>query len=313
MEIAVPQTKGGEFLLQNTNTETLYSVEYRSEEAQMIQETVRQFLSNEIFSRLEVLETPEGMQLTPQLLKQCGTLGLLGLEVPETLGGSDLSLTNTLHFVEEMGKSYSFGGAIGLQTSIGISPIVHYGSSYIKEKYLPHMITGDLLSAFCLTEPNAGSDANSGKTRATMTAEGNYVITGQKAWISNGGLAQLYIVFAKIEDDKNLSAFVVEKAFGGTTVGAEEQKMGLSGWSTTPLFFDKVLVPKENLLGERNQGFKIALNTLNTGRIKLGVSALGISKMTANYAVNYAIAREQFGQSISDFGAIKEKLAQYVH
>ena len=209
-----------------------------------------------------------------------------------------------------MSRGYSFTGALGVQTSIGIAPIFLYGTAYLKEKYLAKMIGGELLSAFALTEPNAGSDANAGKTKAVIDENGDYIINGQKAWISNAGIADLFIVFAKIEDDKNLSAFVVEKDFGGITIGPEEKKMGFSGWSTCQVFFENVKVPKTQLLGERNKGLKIALNTLNTGRIKLGASCIGVGSKALTHAVDYAKQREQFGKSIASFGAIQDKIAR---
>ena len=313
MSVSVVKKQGGDFLLAKSDVSDVYTVEFKSEEAGFIQESVKQFLSSEVHARLEEMESPKGIELTPQLLKQAGELGFLGLEVPEILGGIDLSFKDTLHFVEEICKGLSFSGAIGVQTSIGIAPILLYGSDYLKQKYLPSMMEGKLLSAFSLTEPNAGSDANAGKTRAIIDKASNvYVINGQKAWISNAGIADMFIVFAKIEDDRNLSAFVVEKSFGGITIGAEEKKMGLSGWSTCQVFFDDVRVPKENLLGIRNEGLKIALNTLNTGRMKLGVSGMSNSKVAIDCAVNYAKERHQFGKSISEFGAIQDKLAKMV-
>ncbi len=303
--------KGGAFLVSKTDNQDVYIPEDKSEEAVMIQETIKQFVAKEILPNLETVESQEGIQYSKKLLKQCGELGLLGLEVSETYNGADLSFKDTLHFVEEICKSYSFSGAIGVQTSIGIAPILLYGTDYLKEKYLPRMMDGSLISSFCLTEPDAGSDANSGKTKAIIDeANQEYIISGQKAWISNAGISDLFIVFAKIEDDKNLSAFVIEKNFGGITIGAEEKKMGLSGWSTCQLFLDQVKVPFNQLLGKRNEGFKIALNTLNTGRIKLGASCIGIGKLTLNYAVAYANQRIQFKKPISAFGAIQDKLAK---
>ncbi|CAL2062945.1 acyl-CoA dehydrogenase family protein [Tenacibaculum sp. 190524A05c] len=304
------QTKGGTFLIQPTELSSFYIKELISEEAKMMHDAGTSFIKNEIENRLEFMETPEAIQVGPELIQKCGELGFLGLEVSEKYGGMDMSFKDVLHFTTTMSKGYSFTGALGVQTSIGIAPVFLYGSDFLKEKYLTKMIAGELLSAFALTEPNAGSDANSGKTKATLDAEGNFSINGQKAWISNAGIADIFIVFAKIEDDKNLSAFVVEKDFGGITIGPEEKKMGFSGWSTCQVFFENVKVPKENLLGERNKGLKIGLNTLNTGRIKLGASCIGVGNKVIQHAKEYAKQREQFGKTISSFGAIKNKLAR---
>ncbi|OSY89532.1 hypothetical protein WH52_02550 [Tenacibaculum holothuriorum] len=301
---------GGSFLVKNESLATFYTTELKTEESIMIQEAATQFLETEIESNLEELESVAGIDKTPDLLKKCGDLGFLSLEVSEKYGGVNLSLKDVLHYVESMSKGYSFAGALGVQTSIGIAPVLLYGSEYLKEQYIPKMTDGSFISAFALTEPNAGSDANAGKTKATINTEGNYVINGQKAWISNAGIANMFIVFAKIEDDKNLSAFIVDRDFGGISFGPEEKKMGLSGWSTRQVFFENTIVPSTHLLGERNRGLKIALNTLNTGRIKLGAACLGVSKLALEHSVNYAIEREQFGKSILEFGAMKDKIAK---
>src|SRR5690606_31390598 len=198
-------------------------------------------------------------------------------------------------------------------TGIGTLPILYYGDDAQKEKYLPKLATGEWKAAYCLTEPDSGSDANSGKTKATLTADGKfYELTGQKMWITNGGFADVYIVFAKIEDDKNLSAFIVERSFGGITMNEEEKKMGIKGSSTRQIFFNDCKVPVENLLSERQNGFKIAVNILNIGRIKLGAAAFGGSKAAIDHSVNYANERKQFGTSIANFGAIKHKIAEMV-
>lgn len=308
-ETLKPQV-GGSFLVENESTANFYTTELKTEESAMIQEAAEQFLQTEIETNLEELESIVGIEKTPDLLKKCGDLGFLSLEVSEAYNGVNLPLKSVLHFVEAISKGYSFAGALGVQTSIGIAPILLYGSDFLKEKYIPEMTEGTQISAFALTEPNAGSDANAGKTKATIDAEGNYIISGQKAWISNAGIANLFIVFAKVEDDKNLSAFVVDRAFGGVSFGPEEKKMGLSGWSTRQVFFENTKVPADHLLGERNKGLKIALNTLNTGRIKLSASCLGVGKLAMKHAVNYAVERQQFGKSIIEFGAMQEKIAQ---
>ncbi|CAL2104537.1 Butyryl-CoA dehydrogenase [Tenacibaculum sp. 190130A14a] len=307
---AITLNIGGSFLVKDESLDNFYTTELKSEESIMIQEAASQFLETEIAPNMEELESINGIDKTPELLKKCGELGFLSLEVSEEYDGVNLSLKDVLHFVESMSKGYSFGGALGVQTSIGIAPVLLYGSDFLKEHYISKMTDGTFISAFALTEPNAGSDANAGKTKATINNNGDYIINGQKAWISNAGIANMFIVFAKIEDDKNLSAFVVDKNFGGISFGPEEKKMGLSGWSTRQVFFENTIVPSTHLLGERNKGLKIALNTLNTGRIKLAASCLGIGKLALEHSVNYAIEREQFGKSILEFGAMKDKIAK---
>lgn len=300
---------GGKFLVEEISSDTVYIPEMKSAETSMMLESAGQFLATELEGNPH-LETKEGIDATPELLKKCGDLGFLGLEVSEEYGGLNLSLKEVLHFVEAFSKGHSFAGALGVQTSIGIAPLLLYGSPFLKDKYLSSMLAGEVISAFALTEPNAGSDANAGTTKALIDDAGNYSISGQKAWISNAGLADIFIVFAKIEDDRNLSAFLVHKDFGGITLGPEEQKMGLMGWSTRQVFFDQTKVPQSHLLGERNKGLKIALNTLNTGRIKLGASCIGVSKLSMEHAVEYAMERAQFGKPIISYGAIREKIAK---
>jgi alkylation response protein AidB-like acyl-CoA dehydrogenase len=215
--------------------------------------------------------------------------------------------------VEEMGKGFSFAVAFSAHTGIGTLPILYYGSDEQKEKYIPKLASGEFIGAYCLTEADAGSDANSGKTKAKLSDDGkHYILNGVKIWITNGGVADLLIVFAKIDDDEKLSAFIVETSYDGVTIGADEEKMGIKGSSTVQIYLDDVKVPVENLLGERNGGFKIALNILNLGRIKLAGATTGASKSCISHAVNYANERKQFGQPIANFGAIKHKLAEMV-
>jgi alkylation response protein AidB-like acyl-CoA dehydrogenase len=213
--------------------------------------------------------------------------------------------------VEEMGKGYSFAVAYSAHTGIGTLPILYYGTEEQKQTYLPKLATGEFIGAYCLTEAEAGSDPNSGKTKAVLSADGStYTLNGVKIWITNGGVADLLIVFAKIGDDKNLSAFIVETATPGITIGADEEKMGIKGSSTVQVYFDNVVIPATNLLGEQNGGFKIALNILNLGRIKLSGAAVGACKGTINLALDYANERKQFGTAIANFGAIKYKLGE---
>ena len=247
----------------------------------------------------------------PQLLDKAGELGLLGTSVPEQYGGFGMDFNTSMLVAETLGAGHSFAVAISAHTGIGTLPILYYGSDEQKEKYLPRLATGEWKAAYCLTEPDSGSDANSGKTKAVLTSDKkHYLINGQKMWITNGGFADIFIVFAKIENDKNLSAFIVEKDFGGITMNEEEKKMGIKGSSTRQVFFNDCKVPVENLLSERENGFKIAVNILNIGRIKLAAAAIGACKEITRKATNYSNERKQFGKTIASFGAIKHKLAE---
>lgn len=282
-----------------------------SEEEQMILGSVKEFILREVQPMAEELEHQKEHSRSVTLLEKAGELGLLGLGIAEEYGGIPVSFNTSLRVTEEVGRVSEFSPTFGVQTSIGIAPILFYGSEAQKQRYLPKLVSGEWKSCYCLTEPGAGSDANSGKTRATPAEDGAaYLVNGQKMWITNSGFANIFIVFAKVEDDRNLSAFIVEKEFGGISLGEEERKMGIKGSSTRQVFFNDVRVPEENMLGKRGEGFKIALNVLNGGRIKLGAGAIGTSKTAFDLAVQYAIDRKQFGSSISSFGAIQHKLAQ---
>ena len=277
----------------------------------MIAQTCRDFLHQEIYPNLDDIDSMKHPELMPSLLDKAGELGLLGTSVPEKYEGFGMNFNTSMLVAEVFGAGHSFAVAISAHTGIGTLPILYYGNEEQKAKYLPKLATGEWKAAYCLTEPDSGSDANSGKTKATLTDDGkHYLINGQKMWITNGGFADLFIVFAKIGDDKNLSAFIVEKSFGGITMNEEEKKMGIKGSSTRQIFFNDCKVPAENLLSERENGFKIAVNILNIGRIKLGVAAIGACKEVTSTAINYANERKQFGQSISSFGAIKHKIAE---
>ncbi len=303
--------RGGEFLIRETNASEVFIPEEWSEEQRMIQQTCRDFLVQEIYPKLDEIDSMKNPELMPSLLDKAGELGLLGTSVPEKYDGFGMNFNTSMLVAEVFGAGHSFAVAISAHTGLGTLPILYYGNEEQKTKYLPKLATGEWKAAYCLTEPDSGSDANSGKTKATLTEDGkHYLINGQKMWITNGGFADLFIVFAKIEDDKNLSAFIVEKTFGGITMNEEEHKMGIKGSSTRQIFFNDCKVPVENLLSERENGFKIAVNILNIGRIKLGVAAIGACKEVTSTAVNYANERKQFGQSISSFGAIKHKIAE---
>lgn len=303
--------KGGEFLVRETNPEEIFIPEEWSEEQRMIAQTCKDFLKAEIYPRLDDIDSMEHPDLMPRLLDKAGELGLLGTSVPEQYGGFGMNFNTSMLVAESLGPGHSFAVAISAHTGIGTLPILYYGNDQQKGKYLPKLATGEWKAAYCLTEPDSGSDANSGKTKAVLTSDKkHYLINGQKMWITNGGFAEVFIVFAKIEDDKNLSAFIVEKEFGGITMNEEEKKMGIKGSSTRQIFFNDCKVPAENLLSERENGFKIAVNILNIGRIKLAAAAIGACKEITSKATNYSNERKQFGQSISNFGAIKHKLAE---
>lgn len=302
--------KGGEFLIRETKAQDVFIPEEFSEEQQMMAQACRDFIEKEIApnrDRIDSLE--EG--LMPELLKKAGELGLLGIAIPEAYGGLGMDFNTSMLMADVIGASGSFSTAYGAHTGIGTLPILYYGTEAQKQKYLPKLASGEWASAYCLTEPDSGSDANSGKTKATLTEDGShYLINGQKMWISNAGFADLFIVFAKIDDDKNLTAFIVEKTFGGITMNDEERKLGIKGSSTRQVFFNDCKVPAENMLSDRQNGFKIAVNILNIGRIKLGAGVIGGCKEIATQATTYANERKQFGVSISSFGAIKHKLAE---
>jgi len=305
--------RGGEFLIRETQAREIFIPEDFNEEQKMIRQQCQDFLDKEVFNRLDEIDSMKDPKLMPSLLDKAGELGLLGTSVPTEYGGFGMDFNTTMLVAEVIGGGHSLAVALSAHTGIGTLPIVYYGSEDQKKKYLPKLATGEWKAAYCLTEPDSGSDANSGKTKAVPSADGKqYVINGQKMWITNGGFADIFIVFAKIENDKNLSAFIVEKTFGGITMNEEEHKMGIKGSSTRQIFFNDCKVPAENLLSERENGFKIAVNILNVGRIKLGVAAIGGCKKTISLATTYAKERKQFGTSISNFGAIKHKLAEMV-
>jgi alkylation response protein AidB-like acyl-CoA dehydrogenase len=302
--------KGGEFLIRDTKAEDVFIPEEFDEEQRMIGQSCTEFLSQEVIPIIDRIDSMEE-GLMPSLLKQAGELGLLGISVPEELGGFGKDFSTSMYVAEKTGAGYSFSVAISAHTGIGTLPILYYGNKEQREKYIPKLASGEWLASYCLTEPGAGSDANSGKTKATLTEDGkHYLINGQKMWITNGGFADVFIVFAKIEDDKNLTAFIVEKEFGGITLNPEEKKMGIKGSSTRQVFFNDTKVPVENMLSDRQNGFKIALNILNIGRAKLATATIGGAKDTITESIQYANERVQFKLPISKFGAIRYKLAE---
>src|SRR5688572_13047219 len=305
--------RGGEFLIRETLASEIFIPEEFNEEQKMIQQQCKDFLQKEILNRLDEIDSMKDPKLMPSLLNKAGELGLLGTSVPSEYGGFGMDFNTTMLVAEVIGAGHSVAVALSAHTGIGTLPIVYYGNEEQKKKYIPKLATGEWKAAYCLTEPDSGSDANSGKTKAVLSSDGkHYVINGQKMWITNGGFADIFVVFAKIDNDKNLSAFIVEKSFGGITMNEEEKKMGIKGSSTRQIFFNDCKVPVENLLSERENGFKIAVNILNIGRIKLGVAAVGGSKATISKAVKYATERKQFTVPIASFGAIKHKIAEMV-
>ncbi len=302
--------KGGEWLIKETDANDIFIPEEFDEEQQMMAQTCRDFTQTRVLPSIEQLEKHDNELLT-QLLKEAGEMGLLGISLPEEYEGFGQNFVTSMLTVEEMGKGFSFAVAYSAHTGIGTLPIYYFGNEEQKKKYLPKLATGEYIGAYALTEPGAGSDPNNGKTKAVLSEDGkHYILNGDKMWITNGGVADLFIVFAKIEDDKNLSAFIVERDTPGFTVGEEEDKMGIRGSSTVQIFFNDAKVPVENLLGERNAGFKIALYILNLGRIKLAGACVGAGKATIDLSVQYANERKQFGTQIANFGAIKNKLAE---
>ena len=301
--------KGGEFLVKETDAQDVFIAEEFTEEQKMMAAATQDFIDmeiNPIVDRIEDME--EG--LMSGLMTKAGELGLLGINVPEEYGGLGMSFNTGMLIADIMAAAGSFSTAYGAHTGIGTLPILYYGTEEQKAKYLPKLASGEWKACYCLTEPDAGSDANSGKTKAKLSEDGShYLINGQKMWISNAGFADLLIVFAKIDDDKKLSAFIAERTWDGITMNDEEKKLGIKGSSTRQVFFNDLKVPAENLLSERENGFKIAVNVLNVGRIKLGAGCINGCKEVATQCTQYANERKQFGVSISSFGAIKQKLA----
>ena len=304
--------KGGAFLISKTNFKEIFTPEEWTEEQLMIASMCNDFIDHEVVPNLDKIDSlEEGLMI--KLLDKAGELGLLGLSVPETYGGMGVDFKTSLLATEYLGKGHSFSVAYGAHTGIGTLPLLYYGNEDQKSKYAPLLATGEWKAAYCLTEPSAGSDANSGKTKAILSEDGEYyILNGQKMWITNGGFADLFTVFAKIDDDSNLSAFLVEAKSAGITLNPEEKKMGIKGSSTRQIFFNNVKVPVSNLLSERGNGFKIALNILNIGRIKLAAGVLGGSKETIADTLKYANDREQFGRFINKYGAIRSKIAEQV-
>ena len=302
--------KGGEFLIKETDANDIFISEEWNEEQLMIAKTCHDFLAQNVWPNLDRIDAQEE-GLMVDLLNKAGELGLLGISVPEEFGGFGKDFITSMLVTEVLGAGHSFAVAISAHTGIGILPILYYGNAEQKAKYIPKLASAEWKACYCLTEPSAGSDANSGKTKAVLTPDGkHYILNGQKMWITNGGFADIFTVFAKIDNDENLSAFIVEKNYGGITLNPEEHKMGIKGSSTRQVFFNDCKVPVENLLSDRQNGFKIAVNILNLGRVKLAGACIGGSKEIITQSVKYANERQQFGRPISKYGAIRHKIAE---
>lgn len=303
--------RGGQFIVKTPTPSSIFTIEDLSEEQRMMRESTKEFAERELWANWERFEKKD-YDFTKVCMQKAGELGLLSIAVPESYGGMGMGFVSTMLVCDYIsGVSGSFSTAFGAHTGIGTMPITLYGNEEQKQKYVPKLASGEWFGAYCLTEPGAGSDANSGKTKAVLSEDGShYLITGQKMWISNAGFANLFIVFARIGDDKNITGFIVENdPSNGISYGEEEHKLGIHSSSTRQVFFNETKVPVENMLSERGNGFKIAMNALNVGRIKLAAACLDAQRRVIREAVKYAKERVQFGTPIADFGAIKEKLA----
>ncbi|OCA78740.1 acyl-CoA dehydrogenase [Chryseobacterium contaminans] len=307
--------KGGEFLIKEIPANEIFSIEELNEEQKMLRDSAKEFIDREVVPQRERFEKKD-YAFTEETMRKLGEMGMLGIAVPEEYGGLGMGFVTTMLACDYLsGTTGSLATAYGAHTGIGTLPIVLYGTEEQKKKYLPDLATGTKFGAYCLTEPDAGSDANSGKTRAKLSEDGkHYIINGQKMWISNAGFADTFTLFAKIDDDKNITGFVINRSElenpESLTFGEEEHKLGIRASSTRQVFFNDMKVPVENLLGERNNGFKIALNALNVGRIKLAAACLDAQRRILNHSIQYSNERKQFGVSISTFGAIRKKLAE---
>ncbi|KAF2327467.1 acyl-CoA dehydrogenase family protein [Flavobacterium nitrogenifigens] len=306
------KTRGGQFLVKETKCEDIFTPEDFSEEQLMMRDSVKEFVDKELWAHKDRFEKKD-YAYTESSMRKAGELGLLGVAVPEEYGGLGMGFVSTMLVCDYIsGATGSFSTAFGAHTGIGTMPITLYGTEEQKKKYVPKLASGEWFGAYCLTEPGAGSDANSGKTKAVLSEDGKYYsITGQKMWISNAGFCSVFIVFARIGDDKNITGFIVENdPSNGISMNEEEHKLGIRASSTRQVFFNETKVPVENMLSERGNGFKIAMNALNVGRIKLAAACLDAQRRVTSGAVKYANERIQFNTSISSFGAIRSKLAE---
>ena len=304
--------RGGQFIVKNSKCEDIFTPEDFTEEQKMMKDAVMEFNDREIIPFRDRFENKD-YAFTEEVMRKAGALGFLGVAVPEAYGGLGMGFVSTLLTCDYISSGTgSFSTAFGAHTGIGTMPITLYGSEEQKQKYVPKLASGEWFGSYCLTEPTAGSDANSGRTKAVLSEDGtHYKISGQKMWISNAGFCKLFIVFARIEDDKNITGFLVENdPNNGISLGEEEHKLGIHASSTRQVFFTETEVPVENMLSERGNGFKIAMNSLNIGRIKLAGACLDSQRRITSYAIQYASERKQFNTPIAEFGAIKAKIAE---
>jgi alkylation response protein AidB-like acyl-CoA dehydrogenase len=307
--VASEQTvKGGAWLIGETDPATVMTPEKITEEQRLIQQTAAEFIKGEVLPVVERLEKKE-WSLNRELLKKCGALGLLGTNIPEAYGGVDLDKIATLIVSEQVAGQASFATTFGAQANLTILPIYMFGTEAQRQKYLPGLVSGEMAGAYCLSESGSGSDALGAKTKAMKQADGSFILSGEKMWISNGGFADVYIVFAKV-DGEQFTAFIVERKWPGVSSGKEEHKLGLHGSSTTPIILQDVKVPADAVLGEIGKGHKVAFNVLNFGRFKLGAMSCGGAKINIQEAAKYAASRKQFNTPIASFGAIKHKLGE---
>jgi alkylation response protein AidB-like acyl-CoA dehydrogenase len=301
-------TKGGSFLVESCRPEDVFTPAELNDDQKLIGQTADEFVTKEVLPLAHDLEEKKP-GLMPELVKKAGEVGLLGGSIPEEYGGAGLDKISGTVLAEKLSGYAGFATSHGAHAGIGTIPIVYFGSEEQKKKYLPKIATGELISCYCLSEPQAGSDAQNLLTRAELSPDGkHWILNGQKMWITNGGFADVFIVFAKVEE--KVSCFIVEKSYPGFKAGAEEKKMGIKGSSTVPLYFENCQVPKENLLFEVGGGFKVAVNTLNVGRFNLGAYCLGGAKRVVEVSSKYARERKAFGKSIAEFGLIQQKLAE---
>jgi alkylation response protein AidB-like acyl-CoA dehydrogenase len=312
-------TRGGAWLIEEAPADGVFTRERLNDEQRMIGRTAEEFVEKEVLPVLEQLEQKD-WALARRLGLRCAELGLLATDVPEAYGGLDLDKVSSVVVGEAIGRSASFATTFGAQTGLAITPILCFGTEEQKQKYLPRLVSAEIIGAYALSESGSGSDALGARARAVRQADGSFVLSGEKMWITNGGFADIFIVFAKVhqgtgapgESDGAFSAFIVERGFAGVSTGKEEHKLGILGSSTTPLILQEAKVPAGNLLGEIGKGHKIAFNTLNYGRLKLGAMCSGGARLAIEEAARYAGQRKQFGKPIASFGAIKQKLGDMV-
>jgi alkylation response protein AidB-like acyl-CoA dehydrogenase len=308
MTTTATEPRGGAWLLEETAADGVFTPERLSDEHRMIGQTAEEFIAGEVLPVLDRLEQKD-WTLARSLVRRCGELGLLGADVPEAYGGVELDKMSAILVGEKVGRSASFATTFGAQTGLAITPIFCFGTDEQKRKYLPPIVSGETIGAYALSESGSGSDALGARARATRQPDGSFVLSGEKMWITNGGFADIFIVFAKV-DGEHFTSFIVERTFPGVSSGKEEHKLGLHGSSTTPLILQDARVPAENLLGEIGKGHKVAFNVLNYGRLKLGAMCGGGAKYVIGEAAAYATQRRQFGQPIANFGAIRHKLGE---